>query len=111
MFDKYDMEAVALSRHVSSIDAAYGELTRLVTTFYQSAQPLVGTFSGQGKAAFNRFKTDTDQISEDLKVSLQSVHEGTQGQDAAFSSGDEEMTSVFDSKRSIVEARPAGTGA
>jgi hypothetical protein len=111
MHDKYDMEAVALSRHSSSIDAAYAELTRLVTTFYDSAQPLVRTFSGQGKAAFNRFKADTDRISADLKVSLASVHEGTQGQDAAFHAGDQEMHTVFDSKRSVVEARPTGASA
>ena len=107
MNDKYDMEAVALTRHADSIDAAYGELTRLVRTFVLSAQPLVGTFSGQGKAAFNRFKTDTDRISEDLKVSLTSVHEGTQGQNHAFASGDQDMTAAFDSKRSVVDSRPA----
>ena len=107
MYDKYDMEAVALSRHADSIDVAYGELTQLVRTFVLSAQPLVRTFSGQGKAAFNRFKTETDQISEDLKVSLASVHEGTQGQDRAFSSGDQEMTATFDSKRSVVDTRPS----
>lgn len=111
MHNKYDMEAVALSRHATSIDAAYGDLTRLVQNFYQSAQPLVGTFSGEGKAAFDRFKADTDQISEDLKVSLQSVHEGTQGQDAAFNTGDQDMTTAFDSKRSIVDARPTGARA
>lgn len=111
MPDKYDMEAAALGRHASSIDAAYAELTRLVARFYDSAQPLVGTFSGQGKAAFNRFKADTDRISADLKVSLASVQEGTRGQDASFHSGDQEMITAFDSKRSIVEARPTGAGA
>jgi uncharacterized protein YukE len=105
MYDKFDMEAVALSRHASSIDVAYGELTQLVRNFALSAQPLLGTFNGQGKAAFNRFKTDTDQIAEDLKISLASVHEGTQGQDRAYQSGDQAMNATFDSRRSVVDAR------
>ena len=105
MNDKYDMEAVALSRHASSIDAAYGELTQLVRNFAASAEPLVGTFNGQGKAAFNRFKADTDRIAEELKVSLTSVHEGTQEQDRAFSTGDQDMHATFDSRRSVVDAR------
>jgi uncharacterized protein YukE len=100
------MEAVALSRHANAIDVAYGELTHLVRNFALSAQPLVGTFNGQGKAAFNRFKTDTDRIAQDLKVSLASVHQGTQEQDSAFKSGDQEMLAAFDSKRSVVDARP-----
>ncbi|MGL4744812.1 MAG: hypothetical protein ACRCXL_10560 [Dermatophilaceae bacterium] len=107
--DRYTMEATALSRHADSIEAAHTELISLLRTFEASAEPLAGTFSGQGKAAFDLFKADTDQIAADLGISLTSVQEGTRAQDLAFTTGDEEMHTTFTSRRSVVDAGPTGT--
>ncbi|TDD85595.1 hypothetical protein E1293_10845 [Actinomadura darangshiensis] len=67
------------------------ELAALIKLLITAAEPLSGRFNGSGKAAFDRFKAHSDEITADLKGGLNRVGTGQLGMEQAFAGGDHEM--------------------
>ncbi|WP_341941948.1 hypothetical protein [Microbacterium sp. LWH10-1.2] len=57
----------------------------------QAGEPLEGKFNGAGRAAFDQFKAQSDQISVELNAALAAVLGGISGMDIAFKEGDSDM--------------------
>lgn len=84
------------------------ELSLLVRQLFEAAEPLEGQFQGAGRAAFDRFKSRTDEISAELKLSLDGVLTGIAGMDRSFQEGEAAMvdeTSSLESGSSFDAAR------
>ncbi|MWA07593.1 hypothetical protein F8568_046230 [Actinomadura sp. LD22] len=79
---------VDLTRHTGSRG---DELVSLIKMLIAAAEPLAGRFNGAGKAAFDRFKEHSDQITADLKGHLNRVNTAQAGLENAFGGGDHEM--------------------
>jgi uncharacterized protein YukE len=77
------------------------ELRVLIGQLIQAAEPLSGRFDGAGKAAFDAFKANSDQITADLGQGLGSVNTGQAGMNRAFLTGD---TTMADDTRSLMSA-------
>jgi hypothetical protein len=67
------------------------ELASLVRQLIVAAEPLAGRFNGAGRAAFDSFKTRSDEICADLRAGLGRVHSGQLGMERAFATGDQAM--------------------
>lgn len=84
------------------------ELSLLVRQLFEAAEPLEGQFQGAGRAAFDRFKSRTDEISAELKLSLDAVLTGITGMDRSFQEGESAMvdeTTSLESGSSFDAAR------
>ncbi|HEY7486511.1 MAG TPA: hypothetical protein VH912_18755 [Streptosporangiaceae bacterium] len=77
------------------------ELRSLIQQLIVAAEPLAGKFDGAGKAAFDSFKANSDQITADLGRGLNSVHTGQAGMQKSFTTGD---TTMADDTRSTMGA-------
>ena len=96
-WDQGDQTLVTLAR---GTQGSTQELGTLVKQLIQAAEPLVGKFNGSGKAAFDSFKANADQITADLNAGLGSVNTGQRGMQQAFSTGDQTMADEAQSKMS-----------
>lgn len=87
----FDMGAQTLSRLTTATSSAHDDLGANVRALYDAAAPLESRFNGEGRAAFDRFKTDTDRIATELNTALAAVLAGIDGQNVAFLDGEQQM--------------------
>lgn len=87
----YDVGAETLSVLTNQSSTAHDELTAKVRELAAAAEPLEGRFNGSARAAFDAFKSDSDQIAVELNAALAAVVEGIQGQNLALVQGEQEM--------------------
>ena len=78
----------ALTKKTSTSGDDLGSLVRQLA---EAAEPLQGKFNGAGRAAFDKFKSETDRIAVDLKGALGAVLTGISGMDRSFAEGDQQM--------------------
>ncbi|WP_103528061.1 hypothetical protein [Streptomyces sp. SM12] len=88
---KFDMGTTALPTLNKDTDLSSEQLVALVDRLVASVEPLEGKFSGRGRAAFQQFKNNTDEIAASLGVALGRIREGQAGMTEAFFSGDEQQ--------------------
>ena len=87
----FDMGAQTLSRLTTATSSAHDDLGANVRALYEAAAPLEGRFNGEGRAAFDRFKADTDQIATELNQALAAVLAGIDGQNVAYVDSEQQM--------------------
>ncbi|MEV5318700.1 hypothetical protein AB0K92_13785 [Streptomyces sp. NPDC052687] len=90
---KFDMGATTLSSLGKSTVGSVDDLGTLIRMLIQAAEPLEGKFNGEGKAAFDEFKANADEITAELNASLTAILGGQSGMDTAFGTGDTEFGS------------------
>jgi uncharacterized protein YukE len=88
---KFDMGLTTLSTLVKNTQGSSDDLGTLIRQLIQASQPLEGRFNGAGRAAFDNFKANADEITADLNRSLSAILGGQSGMDTSFSQGDTEM--------------------
>ena len=88
---KFDMGSTTLSELGKSTVGSGEDLGSLIQLLIQAAEPLEGKFNGAGKAAFDTFKVNADEITNALNSSLSAILGGQSGKDTAFGSGDLEL--------------------
>ncbi|GLW49823.1 hypothetical protein Stsp02_54840 [Streptomyces sp. NBRC 14336] len=88
---KFDMGSTTLAELGKSTGGSVQDLGTLISWLVQAAEPLEGKFNGAGKAAFDRFKLNADEITNALNSSLDAILGGQVGMDTAFSTGDTEL--------------------
>ena len=86
---KFAMGAETLSQLTTATSGASDDLGGLVRELFVAAEPLQGRFNGAGRAAFDRFKADTDEIADELNAALAAVLAGIDGQNTAFVQGEQ----------------------
>ncbi|MGW7303903.1 hypothetical protein ACWGIX_38900, partial [Streptomyces sp. NPDC054829] len=59
---KFDMGSTTLAELGKSTGGSVQDLGTLIGWLVQAAEPLEGKFNGAGKAAFDRFKLNADEI-------------------------------------------------
>ncbi|GLF93600.1 hypothetical protein [Streptomyces yaizuensis] len=84
---KFDMGAQTLSSLISKSQSSSGDLGALIQQLIQAAQPLEGKFNGAGKAAFDSFKSRSDEITAALNGALSAILGGQSGMEQSFSTG------------------------
>ncbi|MGL4340656.1 MAG: hypothetical protein ACRCSP_09605 [Rhodoglobus sp.] len=99
---KFAMGESTLGVLAKQTGSSSDELTTLVRALGAAAEPLEGSFRGAGRAAFDRFKAETDSIAMELGAALDAVLAGVTGQDRAFTAGESAM---------VDETRQAQAGA
>jgi uncharacterized protein YukE len=87
---KFDMGTQALTNLMSGSRNSSTDLGTLIKALVNAAQPLEGKFQGQGKVAFDSFKTRADGITKELNAALAAILGGQSGMEKAFASGDTE---------------------
>jgi uncharacterized protein YukE len=95
---KFDMGSSTLSTLTRQTQGADDDLGTLIRQLIAAAQPLEGTFNGNGKAAFDSFKLRADEITAELNAALRAILGGVKGMDVAFGQGDVDMA---DNARSL----------
>lgn len=85
------MGSTTLSELGKSTVGSSEDLGTLIRLLIQAAEPLEGKFNGAGKAAFDTFKVNADEITDALNSSLSAILGGQSGMDTAFGSGDLEL--------------------
>lgn len=90
---KFQMGAEVLNQLTKKTSTAGEDLGQLVRELAQAAEPLENRFNGSGRAAFDRFKANSESISVELNQALAGVLQGISGMDVTFVQGDDEMTS------------------
>lgn len=88
---KFQMGADTLSQLTKKTSSSGEDLGQLVRELAQAAEPLENKFNGAGRAAFDRFKVNSEQISVELNQALAAVLQGISGMDMAFVHGDDDM--------------------
>ncbi|WP_149180239.1 hypothetical protein [Streptomyces sp. TRM49041] len=88
---KFDMGAQVLASLMKQSNLSTNDLGLLIRQLIQAAQPLEGRFNGAGKAAFDLFKSRSDEITAELNASLRAILGGQAGMETAFGSGDQEQ--------------------
>jgi uncharacterized protein YukE len=88
---KFAMGAETLTVLTKQTSSANDDLGSLVKQLFAAAEPIQGKFNGAGRAAFDRFKGETDQIANELNSALAAVLGGIQGQNTAFIAGEQQM--------------------
>ncbi|MFF3735371.1 hypothetical protein ACFYXM_35170 [Streptomyces sp. NPDC002476] len=88
---KFDMGGRVLTTLMQQSNLSTNDLGVLIRQLIQAAAPLEGKFNGAGKAAFDLFKSRSDEITADLNSSLQAILGGQSGMESAFGSGDQEQ--------------------
>ncbi|WP_328631371.1 hypothetical protein [Streptomyces sp. NBC_00356] len=89
---KFDMGSTTLSTLGKSTSGSSDDLGALIQQLIAAAQPLEGKFNGEGKATFDAFKANADDITAALNGSLSSILGGQSGMDTAFGTGDQEQS-------------------
>lgn len=108
---KFAMGAQVLTNLTKQTSGASGDLGALVRKLADSAEPLQGRFNGAGRQAFDRFKSETDSIANELNGALASVLQGISGMDRSFQEGDQDMaqsTSSLEGSSNFDAARFSG---
>lgn len=95
MGEKFDMSDDALRHLGKKTEHSGDELTMLVRRLGEAAAPLEGRFNGQARAAFDKFKTRTDQVAFELNNALAGVLGGVVGMERAFAEGDDQGAADF----------------
>ncbi|MDW4574020.1 hypothetical protein R8Z57_14665 [Microbacterium sp. M3] len=88
---KFAMGADTLGVLTKATSGSSDELSLLVRQLFEAAEPLEGRFQGAGRAAFDRFKGRTDEISTELKAALDGVLTGIGGMNRSFLEGESAM--------------------
>jgi uncharacterized protein YukE len=88
---KFDMGVATLTTLGRQTQGASSDLGTLIRQMVDAVTPLEGRFNGAGRAAFDNFKIQADQIAVDLNTSLASILGAVRDMDAAFSAGDAEL--------------------
>lgn len=88
---KFAMGSDVLTTLTKKTSTSSEDLGALVRELGTAAEPLEGKFNGAGRAAFDQFKAQTDQISVELNSALAGVLTGISGMETAFSQGDQSM--------------------
>ena len=70
---KFAMGAETLTVLTKQTSSANDDLGSLVKQLFAAAEPIQGKFNGAGRAAFDRFKGETDQIANELNSALAAV--------------------------------------
>lgn len=105
---KFAMGTETLTTLTKATSASGEDLGALVKELFQAAEPLESRFRGAGRAAFDQFKSRTDEISVELSQALSAVLQGISGMDTAFLQGESQMvdetqsiegSSAFDAAR------------
>lgn len=97
---KFAMGAETLGQLTKQTSTATDDLGALVKELFAAAEPIQGKFNGAGRAAFDRFKGETDAIAGELNGALFAVLGGQQGMDVAFLQGEDQMVSETTSAQS-----------
>jgi hypothetical protein len=87
---KFDMGNQTLSQLTKETDGSHQDLGGLIRRLVVAAEPIEKDFNGAGRAAFDRFKLHTDEITDSLNSALASILGGQSGMDQAFQTGDSE---------------------
>jgi hypothetical protein len=90
---KFAMGAETLGQLTKQTSTATDDLGALVKELFAAAEPIQGKFNGAGRAAFDKFKGETDRIAGELNGALFAVLGGIDGQNVAFLQGEEQMVS------------------
>ncbi|MFD9338056.1 hypothetical protein ACFWBF_27180, partial [Streptomyces sp. NPDC060028] len=88
---KFDMGARVLTDLQSQSQNSSSDLGLLIRQLVAAGAPLEGKFNGSGKAAFDLFKSRSDEITSALNGALAAILGGQSGMDKAFGSGDQEQ--------------------
>lgn len=91
MAGRWDVGQTTLPTLMQRTQGSVDELRTLIQQLIVAAEPLSGKFDGAGKAAFDAFKANSDQITADLGRGLGSVHTGQAGMSRSFTTGDTTM--------------------
>lgn len=105
---KFAMGSDVLSTLTKKTSTSNEDLGALVRELAAAAEPLEGKFNGAGRAAFDRFKGETDRIAAELNGALSAVLTGIAGMDRSFVEGDSQMadeTRAAESSSSFDAAR------
>jgi hypothetical protein len=89
-FVKFDMGSTTLSTLVQHTTGSSDDLGVLIKQLIAAAEPLEGKFNGAGKAAFDEFKRNADDITAALNGSLRDILGGQSGMNRSFATGDAE---------------------
>jgi hypothetical protein len=109
---KFAMGAETLTVLTKQTSSANDDLGSLVKQLFAAAEPIQGKFNGAGRAAFDRFKGETDQIANELNSALAGVLGGIQGQNTAFVTGEQQMvdeTAAAQASANFESARFSGS--
>jgi len=88
---KFTMGSDVLSGLTKKTGTSSETLGALVRELSAAAEPLEGRFNGAGRAAFDRFRARTEEISVELDRALGAVLTGIAGMDRAFVEGEAAM--------------------
>lgn len=99
---KFAMGSDTLSQLTKKTSSSNDDLGALVKQLADAGEPLEGKFNGAGRAAFDQFKAQSDQIAVELNSALTAVLGGIAGMDVAFAEGDNEMADQIRSVESSV---------
>lgn len=97
---KFAMGGETLTQLTKQTSTSSDDLGALVKELFDSAEPIQGKFNGAGRAAFDKFKGETDRIATELNMALSSVLTGIDGQNRAFIQGEQEMVDATTSAQS-----------
>lgn len=97
---KFAMGGDTLTQLTKKTSSSTEDLGSLVKQLAQAAAPLEGKFNGAGRAAFDKFNGQTNQIAAELNGALASVLSGITGQNKAFVQGDQQMVDETNSAQS-----------
>jgi uncharacterized protein YukE len=109
---KFAMGAETLTVLTKQTSSANEDLGSVVKQLFAAAEPLQGKFNGAGRAAFDKFKGETDLIANELNAALAAVLGGIQGQNTAFITGEQQMvdeTTTAQSGANFESARFSGS--
>lgn len=95
------MGSQTLSTLLKQTQGSSDDLGTLIKQLIAAVQPLEGKFNGAGRIAFDSFKGQADQITNDLNSALSGILGGQSGMNQSFSTGDTEMS---DTARSTMGA-------
>lgn len=88
---KFAMGSDVLTTLTKKTSTSGEDLGTLVKALAEAAEPLQGKFNGAGRAAFDKFKGETDSIAIELNAALNAVLTGIAGMDRSFQEGDQQM--------------------
>jgi hypothetical protein len=109
---KFAMGAETLTVLTKQTSSANEDLGSLVKQLFAAAEPIQGKFNGAGRAAFDKFKGETDLIANELNSALAAVLGGIQGQNTAFVTGEQQMvdeTTAAQASANFESARFSGS--
>ncbi|WP_327356397.1 hypothetical protein [Streptomyces sp. NBC_01304] len=91
---KFDMGSTTLAQLGKSTVGSSDDLGALIQQLVAAAQPLEGKFNGAGRAAFDAFKDNSDEITAALNGSLSAILGGQGGMNESFNTGMQEQADV-----------------